>query len=70
MEWIKVNVAGVPKMLNMSQYKELAADPGDATKCILVHNDTSTITIDADFENAVIYFRPLLFKEDALTNPL
>ena len=57
-------------MLNMAQYKQLEENAGDATKCDLTHNDGTTITIDATYELAVIFFRPLLYKEDELSNPL
>lgn len=70
MQWIKVQVGGVDKLVNMDQYKLLEEDPGDSTKCILTHNDDTTISIDATYELAVIFFTPLLYKEDALLNPL
>jgi len=70
MKWINTTVGGTPKLINMDQYKSLEEDPGDATKCILTHNDASTITIDASFESAVIFFAPILYKEDMLGNPL
>jgi hypothetical protein len=70
MEWIKVLISGTPVMVNMIQYKQLEEDPGDATKCILTHNDATTITIDASFDVAVEFFKPLLYKEDTLSNPL
>lgn len=70
MEWVKVIVGGTSKMINMAQYKWIEEDPGDATKCIFTHNDDTTITVNASFEIAVIFFSPLLYKEDALLNPL
>lgn len=70
MQWVKVTIGGVPKMVNMDQYKWVEEDPGDATKCIFTHNDTSTITVDVEYDQAVIFFAPILYKEDPLGNPL
>ncbi len=74
MNWIKVSVdvsgSPVTKMLNMDNYKSLEADPSDASKSILTHNDDTTITVFADFETAIIFFTPLLYKEDLLGNAL
>ena len=74
MNWIKVSVdvsgTAVTKMLNMDNYKSLEAHSSDATKSTLTHNDGTTVSLVADFESAIIFFSPLLFKEDLLGNAL
>lgn len=70
MQWVKTSVGGVPKMLNMANFESIEEDPGDSSKCVLTRADATTVSIDAEYDQAVIFFAPLLYKEDILGNPL